>query len=116
MLGFLRTIRAIFPLGLAGLSILFLIGYGRAIYPIWDGRSGDHHLSDLGLLTEPHVVVYRAYCHRCGERDGWSLFWVFDAPEGTRPVLYFPSWPLAIVAFGALIYAGFAIYDQSGRR
>src|SRR5713101_4370386 len=108
----MRTLRTIILMPFAALSVLVLIGYGRAIYPMWDARSGEHHLYDAGLLTEPHVTVFRAYTHAHGERDGWSLFWVYEVPEGTRSVVYFPCWPFAAAALGVLVYAGFAIFEQ----
>jgi hypothetical protein len=112
----MRTLRATFLLLLAASSIPFLFGYGRAIYPMWDARSGVHSIYDFGLLIEPHVTVFRAYTHAHGERDGWSLFWVYDVPEGTRPVVYFPCWPFAVLALAALINGGFVLFDYHERR
>ena len=70
---------------------------------------------DISLLGLPHVCVYRAWAHQHGEHDGWTLFLLADCPEGTKPVVYFPTWPLALAAGGILIYALHEVFSHGYR-
>ena len=36
-----------------------------------------------------------------------------DAPEGTRSIFYFPSWPFAFAAAGVLIYVAITMCERS---
>ena len=95
-------------LPLAALGVLFLIRFVHIQYQLWQMRDGP----GLYLIAEPHICVYRAFTREHGERDGWSLFLLTDAPEGTRSVFYFPTWPLAVASVGFLIYAAFPILER----
>ena len=108
----MRTLRTLLLIPLAVLSAFFLFGYVRAVVWMWEGRDD----RGIRLLGEPHVCVYRAFTHGHGERNGWTPFLLADAPEGTRAVFYFPSWPFAVAALGVLTYGAFIVFDQSERR
>ncbi len=71
---------------------------------------------DISLLGLPHVCVYRAWTHQHREHDGWTLLLLADSPEGTKPIVYFPTWPLVIAAGGFLIYALHELFNQGDRR
>jgi hypothetical protein len=108
----MRTLRTIMVVPLAVLCVLFLVRFARIQYSLWQVRDGP----GLYLVAEPQICVYRAFMHEHRERHGWTLFLLADVPEGTRPVFYFPTWPLAVASVGVLIYAGFAIFEWSDKR
>jgi len=83
-------------------SVVFLIGYAR----VW--QATDCRI--IGLV-DPHVCIYRHGEHVC-----WEAFIPTDPPEGTRSIFYFPSWPFAAAAAGVLVFAGYSIYEQTGKR
>jgi hypothetical protein len=67
-------------------------------------------------LSEPHVCIFRGDTQEHGEHGGWRAFMLTDAPEGTRPIFYFPSWPFAAAAAGVLGFAAYSIYEQTRKR
>lgn len=108
----MRTWRIIVVVPLAVLCGIFLVCYTRIECLLWQMRDD----RGIHLLAEPHVCVYRAFTHNHGERDGWTLFLLTDAPEGTRSIFYFPTWPLAIASVGVLVYATFTMFEWRGKR
>ena len=101
----MRVLRIIILLPLAALSVFFLIGYARALYPMYQ------MIDDPGLvfLQEPYVGYYPS-THSHDGRAHWELFTIADGHgEGTAVVHCFPDWPLALAAMGVLAYSPFAI-------
>src|ERR1700677_254527 len=101
----MRVLRIIILLPLAALSVFFLIGYARALYPMYQ------MIDDPGLvfLQEPYVGYYPS-THSHDERAHWELFKIAGGHgEGTSVVHCFPDWTLALAAMGVLAYSPFAI-------
>ena len=89
-------------------SLLYLIGFSRAVWPLRDSWEDD----GFRIFAYPEITAYTPFDlqrHAWGARS-WSLFQVADFPTGeARVVFSFPSWPGALPAAGVLIYAVFYI-------
>src|SRR5258708_5340029 len=107
----MRTLRTILIAVLALCCIVFLFPFVHTHYFLSHARDA----RGIHFLAEPHICVYRPFTHAHGERDGWTFFLLADSPEGTRPVFYFPTWPLAVVSAGVLIHAAFSIFESSDK-
>jgi hypothetical protein len=103
-----QTMKALRTIAISALAIwcmLFLYRFADTQHFLWEARSD----RGIHLLGEPHICVWRAFAHAHGEHDGWTFFLLGDSPEGTRPVFYFPAWPLAAASAGVLVFAGLSI-------
>jgi len=91
---------------LVALSFLFLVDYGREVYPLWRMVA-----PWTFFLSQPYVGTEQYF----GEDHAQlSLLLVADGHgEGTRVVYYFPSWPLALAAAGVLVYAFLTVFGQN---
>jgi hypothetical protein len=101
----MRPLRTIVLIAVAFASLAVLVRYARDEFFLWNVCDD----TAIDLIAVPHVCIYRAYTHEHGECDGWTLFLLTDSPEGTRPIAYFPTWPLVVAAAVLLIYAFFGI-------
>jgi len=107
----MRLLRAIVLLVLAIFSVHFLVAYVRALYPMYQ------MMDDPGFifLRDPYVGYYPA-AHSADGHAHWSLIEVADGHgEGTGVIHSFPSWPLALVAAGVLVYLPIAIFRRPNR-
>ena len=98
----MRTLRKILLSILMALSGYLLLDYARAIYTFYEPGHG---------LSVFHVFSVSAYRPWPGSeaKSGLSLHLASDPPEGTVSLFRFPSWSLALVAAGVLIYAGYIL-------
>ena len=108
----MKVLRTIFIAVLAVLCGGFLLRFAQYEYSYY--RASDS--PGIYLLTDPHICVYRAFAHAHGESDGWTFFLSGDAPEGTVPVFYFPTWPFAVMSAGVLIYAAFSTFRWNSKQ
>lgn len=108
----MQIIRTLFIALIAVWCVTFLANFARIQFFLWQVRAD----RGIHLVAEPHVCVWRAAAHVHGDRGGWTLFLLADAPEGTRPVIYFPTWPLVPAALGIVIFAALSLFDGRSRR
>jgi hypothetical protein len=104
----MRFFRTILLAVVSVLSVLYLIGFVRAVLPLRDSWQDD----GFRIFCYPQITAYTPFDlqrHAWGPRS-WSLFQVADFPTGeVRVVFSLPSWYLALPSAGILIYAVFFI-------
>ncbi len=102
----MRFLNAIIVALLSALSLYYLVGFTRSVWPLRDSWEDDR----FRIFAYPEVTAYTPFDvehHAWGARR-WMLFKVGDFPTGeARVVFSFPSWYLALSAAGVLIYAVF---------
>jgi len=98
----MKTLRVVLIISIVILNAYFLYGYTQAVYGLYEPPLGSISLG------APQICVYRPWSSDA--HGGVSLFLANDPPEGTRSVFRFPTWPLALVSSGSLIYAAFMLF------
>ena len=108
------------PLIIAALATTFFLAcYARTVRELLDAGMEAHGASFprvcYELRNDIAVIVWKPFPGResWGDR-GWDLFWYGDAPEGTIPIVYFPSWYLLIPLVALWVYGFVIICDQDG--
>ena len=104
----MRTLSAILLIAVAMANVFFISCYSRTVKGLLDGglETGGHSFahSCYDLRDDINAVVWRPFPQaKQWLHSGWSLFHYGDAPEGTKAVLYFPSWYLFALAPAELL-------------
>ena len=111
----MRILRAAPLLVAVLLTVLFFIYYAKTVRWCLDGGLEDFGRSFLAvcydLRDSIQVVVWKPIFPQSQTwvHSGWDLFRYTDTPEGTRPIINFPSWYLLMPLAVLWIYGVFAI-------
>lgn len=101
----MRYLLTILLLSCATLSAWFIYGYARVCCLLAEPPG-----SIVDTLGLPHVYAYRPFVPGFHVHAGFALFSAGDVPEGAIPLFYWPSWPFAIVAVGAVISSAILLF------